>query len=188
MNNISKSKVLLLLLLLLSVSGFTHANKAKNVLDKQITIHCAAERLESVLSRIEQNADIKFVFSPKIIQSNRAVTLNVHQEKLSTVLNNLLNPMKLNYEFAGNKIVLSQVKTVETTTSPNVRVADEITGKVKTANGEAMPGVSILIKGTTRGTVSDPNGNFRLDTKVGNILVASFIGYNTENSTDYIMR
>ncbi len=57
-----------------------------------------------------------------------------------------------------------------------------ITGKVTSAsNGETLPGVSILLKGTTNGTVSDFEGNFRLNVPVkGGTLVFSFVGYQTQ--------
>ncbi|MFC2137038.1 SusC/RagA family TonB-linked outer membrane protein [Bacteroidota bacterium] len=44
-------------------------------------------------------------------------------------------------------------------------------------NGSALPGVSIIIKGTTTGTISDLDGNFELEAKTGDVLVFSFIGY-----------
>jgi TonB-linked SusC/RagA family outer membrane protein len=52
-----------------------------------------------------------------------------------------------------------------------------VTGKVLSTSGESLPGVSILVKGTTHGTVSDIDGNFSLsDVRAGDILVFSFIG------------
>lgn len=45
------------------------------------------------------------------------------------------------------------------------------------ANGDGLPGVSIRIKDTTVGTVSDVNGNFSIDCCVGDILIFSYIGF-----------
>lgn len=56
-----------------------------------------------------------------------------------------------------------------------------ITGSVSdAANGELMPGVTVAIKGTTRGTISDVDGNFSIDAEVGATLVFSSIGYATK--------
>ncbi len=60
---------------------------------------------------------------------------------------------------------------------------EEIRGKVVDENGEPMIGVSILIKGTTTGTVTDVDGNFSLNAKSGDVLVFSYIGYLTQNVT-----
>ncbi|GAA4413574.1 SusC/RagA family TonB-linked outer membrane protein [Nibrella viscosa] len=57
-----------------------------------------------------------------------------------------------------------------------------VTGRVTTAeDGSALPGVSVLIKGTTRGTTTDQNGDYRLSAAKGDVLQVSFIGFATES-------
>ncbi len=59
-----------------------------------------------------------------------------------------------------------------------VAVDTEITGKVTGENGEGLPGVNILIKGTTRGTTADQDGNFKLTLRQGDAtLIFSLVGY-----------
>ena len=59
-----------------------------------------------------------------------------------------------------------------------------ITGKVTDAStGEGMPGASVLVKGTTRGIVTDLDGNFAIEASSTDVLVFSFIGYNTVEET-----
>ncbi len=183
LSNMAKTGLLYLVIVsLFSGMSYAHKTHAQGVLDKELTLQCASESLESVLNRIEQNADVKFIFSPKIIQSNRAVTLNIRHEKLSKVLDNLLNPMHVGYEVAGNKIILNQSKTVEAAV-PNVERAEQVSGKVKTVKGEALPGVSILVKGTTKGTITGVDGGFKIDANKGQTLVFSFIGYTNKEIT-----
>jgi len=56
-----------------------------------------------------------------------------------------------------------------------------ITGKVTSSDdGSALPGVSLIIKGTTNGTSTDFDGNFSLNAIQGQMLVVSYIGYNTK--------
>ena len=54
-----------------------------------------------------------------------------------------------------------------------------ITGVVVDENGEPMPGVSVVIKGTTNGTVTDLDGKFTITAPIGSILVFSFVGCQT---------
>jgi TonB-linked SusC/RagA family outer membrane protein len=68
-----------------------------------------------------------------------------------------------------------------------------VTGKVTSSNGEPLPGVSVLLKGSTTGTITDSEGNYRLNAKEGS-LSFSFIGYkpvevpiNTRSSVDVVM-
>ena len=55
-----------------------------------------------------------------------------------------------------------------------------VTGKVTSATGEPIVGVSVLEKGTGQGTITDANGNYTLQVKDGSTLVFSIIGYNTQ--------
>ncbi|MBL4905633.1 MAG: TonB-dependent receptor [Flavobacteriaceae bacterium] len=65
--------------------------------------------------------------------------------------------------------------------SLNIAVAqNSITGTVKDANNEALPGANIIEKGTTNGTTTDFNGQFSLTVKDDAILVVSFTGYQTK--------
>jgi iron complex outermembrane receptor protein len=58
--------------------------------------------------------------------------------------------------------------------------AQTITGKItSSSDGTALPGVSVLVKGTTTGTTSDANGQFSVDASSKSVLVFSFIGYKT---------
>ena len=59
-----------------------------------------------------------------------------------------------------------------------------ITGKVTDAStGEGIPGASVLVKGTTRGMVTDLDGNYSIEASSTDVLVFSFIGYNTVEET-----
>jgi TonB-linked SusC/RagA family outer membrane protein len=58
-----------------------------------------------------------------------------------------------------------------------------VSGKVTSADdGSGLPGVNVLVKGTTNGTVSDSEGNFRIsmESQSGGLLVFSFIGYQSQ--------
>ena len=56
-----------------------------------------------------------------------------------------------------------------------------VSGKITGDKGEGLPGVTVLVKGTSTGTVSDPDGNFSISPPSGNsALVVSFVGYLTQ--------
>ncbi|MEX2568221.1 MAG: TonB-dependent receptor [Cyclobacteriaceae bacterium] len=70
-----------------------------------------------------------------------------------------------------------------------------IDGIVVDMNGAPIPGVTVVVEGTTSGTVTDFDGNFNLDVAEGAVLVISFIGYQTQRipignqtSLDIILR
>ena len=59
-----------------------------------------------------------------------------------------------------------------------------VTGNVKDATGETIIGASVLVKGTTNGTITDFDGNFSLsDVDQGSVIEVSYIGYTTQSIT-----
>ena len=60
---------------------------------------------------------------------------------------------------------------------------EQIKGKVLDATGKPISGVSIAVKGTSKGTQSDVSGNFTLEAKTGDVLVVSSIGYKAKEIT-----
>lgn len=76
----------------------------------------------------------------------------------------------------------SQASTDEmTNTAITQQKGNTVEGTIKDDNGEPLIGVSVLIKGTSLGTITDIDGNFTLEAKKGDMLEISYIGYKTEN-------
>ena len=59
----------------------------------------------------------------------------------------------------------------------------KVSGTVTTGNGNSLPGVSIIIKGTTQGTVTNAQGKYSIEAKKGDILRFSYIGFDTQQIT-----
>jgi TonB-linked SusC/RagA family outer membrane protein len=60
------------------------------------------------------------------------------------------------------------------------RNATQVQGKVTDASGEGLPGVNIHLKGSNTGTITDAQGNFLIEARPDAVLIASFIGYITQ--------
>lgn len=58
-----------------------------------------------------------------------------------------------------------------------------VAGRVAQPNGQGLPGVSVVVKGTTQGATTDIEGNFALNVPVGSVLQFSFVGYNSQEVT-----
>lgn len=68
----------------------------------------------------------------------------------------------------------------ETMETQGIQQAKQITGQVVDAQNEPLIGVSIQVKGTTTGTVTDFDGNYSIQAATGNVLVFSYIGYTAQ--------
>lgn len=179
-------------MLLVVFCGLASANatKAQEVLNTTVSLQIEAVEIKRVFSNIEKQAKVKFVYSPNAIRADQKVSLAT-TNKLSEVLKELLTPLHISYEVVGTRILLRQ-KLPEKSASleeiavpvPNVIEPQEqvIKGKVTDGDkGEGLPGVSVLLRGTQKGTTTNPNGEFSLAVPDANaILVFSFVGYEPQ--------
>ncbi|QNE40841.1 SusC/RagA family TonB-linked outer membrane protein [Hymenobacter sp. NBH84] len=149
------------------------------VLERHVSFQAESQTIESVLKQLEKQLDVHFVYSPQLIGSSRRVTLRVTDEPLEKVLNELLAPRKAQFEVRKGRVILSHAP-LETSAS----VADvPVSGRVTQPNGQGLPGVTVVVKGTTTGTTTDADGNFSLTVPQGSVLSFSFIGYNPQEVT-----
>lgn len=154
----------------------------QTVLDEVISIRVENQKVKSILSQIERSIETKFAYNPQSIPVNEKVSLVLENEKLSDVLDRLLEPFHVNYEVSGDYIILSKQNLTSSTEglSPDFP-AIPIRGRVTEENGEPLPGVNVLIKGTTIGTTTDATGEYSLQVPdATSVLVFSFIGYITQ--------
>lgn len=133
--------------------------------------------VEQVLNKIESTSDYVFLYNDNTIQTDRMVTLNAASTKITDILNEVFAGTNVTYAIVDKQIILSTKKATPEQSQ------QKVTGKVKDANGEPLIGVSILVKGTTNGTVTDIDGNFSLQADKGAVLEVSYIGYATQTVT-----
>ncbi|WP_254560032.1 SusC/RagA family TonB-linked outer membrane protein [Dyadobacter diqingensis] len=177
----------LLLLLLFAGMAVGYPTHAQDILNRTISMDGRDRELRDILNQIEKQAEVKFVYSTKI-KSNQRLTIRVSNRKLSAVLDELLLPLSISYEIIENRIVLRKNKPVDGDL-PNVELPSNsleqtIKGKVSDEKEIGLPGVSITVKGTLRGTTSDVSGNFTLDIPDEKaVLVFSFVGYLSQEVT-----
>lgn len=74
-----------------------------------------------------------------------------------------------------------EARPVSLATLLNKTITKEtITGKVTDAKGDALPGVSVLVKGTNSGTTTQGDGTYSIGANVGEVLVFSFVGFESK--------
>ena len=159
--------------------------RSQNLLDKPVTLSVDNAQLRQVLTLLEGQTEARFVHSPTAIQSDRRVSLSVNNERLAAVLDRLLVPLAIQYKVVSGQIVLraNQLGTTETEVTDRAPAEKTYIGLVTTTNGEALPGVNVAIKATTRGAVTDATGQFKIMANPGEVIVVSFIGYKNQEIT-----
>lgn len=163
-------------------TGQAHDSNAQSLLSQKITIKASGSEVKKVLGQVEKQADVRFVFSSKLIKSARKVTVNATEKPLYEVLDQILTPLELEYEVSGKIIILKRQDALPPAELPSKSISPKrnLTGKVVDEMNAPLPGVSIVVKGTQTGTTTDADGGFTLDVPDNGVLVLSFVGYMTK--------
>jgi TonB-dependent starch-binding outer membrane protein SusC len=178
----------ILLLVVGSVVAFANdLNGQNDPLSKTISISVENKEVGTVLKQIERQADIKFVFSPQVVNVEQRITVKAQNEPLATVFKTLFAPLSIKYEVSGKYILLTAVpnELPNLGQSPPKQLprppSVNLTGTVTDEKNEPLVGVSVALKGTTVGTITDIDGKFQLEIpEAKGILVFSFIGYKSQ--------
>ncbi len=130
----------------------------------------------AVLENIEDQSEFFFLYSSKMIDVNQKVSLNCSDKKIDDVLNNLFEKTDIKYLIKDRQILLVDKESYSTETrDQQIVISGTITDE---ETGLPMPGVNIMVKGTTNGAISDAEGKFSLTlTDPNSTLSLTFIGY-----------
>ncbi|WP_373511295.1 SusC/RagA family TonB-linked outer membrane protein, partial [Persicitalea sp.] len=158
---------------------------AQELLARPVSVNITNQDMRTALARIEKSADVKFSYDPALLRNSDKVSLNTREEPLAIVLDKILLPMRLTYHVAGKYIILRRQQTQSllehrSNLTPLIIPVDiSVSGKViDVKDGSGLPGVNILIKGTSRGTSTDQNGEYSLAVpNESAVLVFSYVGY-----------
>lgn len=129
--------------------------------------------VKEVLREIEDKSDFYFLYNNDLIDVNREVSIDAKDEKIQDVLNQLFSDKTVSFLVKDRQIVLSPAGSVNATSQQKKTVS----GKVTDSSGGGLPGVSVVLKGTTNGTITDMDGKFTLSNIPENgTLQFSFVG------------
>lgn len=138
-------------------------------------------RLKKALANIEEKTEYEFFFRDKDI-ARIYVSLLAENKSLKEILIQLSLEKGLKFKRLNN--VISVIQLPDPEKNPIIEEKDydrEISGKVIDENGEGLPGVSILVKGTNIGTVTGMDGSYSLDIPdEETVLLFSYVGYRSE--------
>ena len=133
--------------------------------------------LERVYEAIEKQTGYVVFGSLNLLRTGHPVTINVQQRPLTEVLALISAGQPFTHQITDKTISLVLRPVPQ---QGNTKVAVQkppVTGIVRNAAGEPLPGVSVRIEGSTYGTITDVNGRFTLTVNAGDVLLISCVGY-----------
>ncbi len=160
--------------------------RSQSLNDTMLTLELRGESLESALRKIEKLTPFRFVYRNEEVKRFRNLSLERAERTLDETLLLILEDTPLTFRQIKNNILIVR-KTDSDTGDSGSTVADEfvyqgrsVSGTVLSSEGMVLPGVSVIIKGTQLGTVTDVQGAYRVAIPAEDaVLVFSFIGYQT---------
>jgi len=163
------------LFLMFAVILQTFANEAYSQKTK-LSLDYINTRLEVVLDDIENLSEFYFLANEKLVNVDRRVNLSVKNKKIDEILDMLFAGTDVVYTITDRKIILAPSFLAE-----DAQQQRSVSGKVTDSGGQPLPGVTIVVKGTTQGTVTNADGNYSLfNISDDATLVFSFIGMSTQ--------
>jgi TonB-linked SusC/RagA family outer membrane protein len=144
--------------------------------EENITIEARNSTVKSILKDIETQSGLRFFYNDELRDINQEVDLIVKNEKVDNVLKKLFANSEISYTYLENKIVVVAPKRILEKQQNIIR------GTITDSDsGEPLPGVNVLVEGTSIGTITDMEGKYSIEVPDANsFLTFSFIGYLSE--------
>ena len=156
-------------------------SSSQNLDQVKVSLTVNRASITQVLQEIERKTDFVFAYTESVQNINEHFTLVYSDMSLRTVLEDISSQGRLQFKRINNTISVVHLPKANTKQPPIVTLF-EVRGKVTDESNLPLPGVNVVLKGTTTGTTTDSEGTYTLsiaDDESDGTLVFSFIGFAT---------
>jgi len=165
-------------ILLLTTTMLVSANVYSQ--STRLTLKFANITYGELFQEIEKQSEFRFAFSNSKLDPTGKIQINATEETLEQILNEAL-PTGITYEIIDRYVVILNASEKTMLTERQQKQQQTVSGKVTDESGQPLPGVTIVIKGTTRGAITNTDGNYSLtNVPYGATLIFSFVGMKTQ--------
>lgn len=161
---------ILLFITVLQVSANTYA--------QQINLQYERTSMTEVLLSIRQQSGYDFLYEAGLLKQAKLVSVSLKNASIEEALKSCMAGQPFNYQIHKKTI------TITPAMFKAENVAFPVKGKVSDSKGQPLPGVSVRLKGTTTGTVTDQSGRFSLNVSDASaVLIFSYMGFDSQEKT-----
>jgi TonB-linked SusC/RagA family outer membrane protein len=173
------SKIFQIMKLTIVILIIAFAQVSAKSFGQLITLHEKNVSVDKVLSLIETQTGYHFVYYDNFeVLKSKTLNINVEKQTVANVLDQCFNGIPVSYKILKKTIVLKE--TEQPQIEKQAATPQKIKGTVTDDKRVPLPGASVTIKGTSKGVITNNNGEFSIDTQPGDVLVVSFIGFQTQ--------
>lgn len=161
-------------LLTLALAASTPPGQAQVDLHQKVTLQLKGQTLRQVLQQLSLQTKVPFAYA-NTLPLDRKISVQATNEQLDDVLRQVLRPLQLQHRLVAERLIIEPMPTKVTTTPQATTVAGTV---LDAQSGGGLPGVNVVVKGSSVGTVTDAEGRYQLSVPDGaTTLVFSFVGY-----------
>ena len=166
------------LVVFLALLGIMQVNASGLFAQKShISLSSENSTIESILLDIENQSNYKFIYNKSEVNVEAHKSVNIVNKSIEEILDLLFQRENVNYTFYDKQIILTKEPGMQNSAQGPIMVR----GTVKGTSGEPIPGVTVVLKGSNTGTITDPEGKFTLtNIPVNGTLIFSFVGMKSQ--------
>ncbi|TPN82771.1 TonB-dependent receptor [Aquimarina algicola] len=150
----------------------------------KISLNLSSVKLSRVFTEIENKTSYRFFYKNEEIDLDRKVSIKTKKESIKSILIILFKDSNETFKILDKQIIISRRNVSPTQKQQKPKAENqqfEVNGTISDESGLPLPGVSILEKGTTNGTMTDFDGNYSFIVKnPKGVLVFSSVGFDTQ--------
>jgi len=167
-------------LLTLTLVAWTPPSLAQVDLQQKVSVQLKEKTLRQVLQKLSSVAHVPIAYT-NTLPLDKKLSVQATNEELEDVLRRVLRPLQLQHRLLAERIIIEPLPAKALEPS-NTSRATTVQGTVLDAQtGGGLPGVNVVVQGTTTGTTTDAEGRYQLTVPDGATkLVYSFVGYLTQ--------
>ena len=151
--------------LLLAPAGYAGAQLNK---EPRFSLNLNDATLDKIFKDLEITSGYQFRYTDEVINDHRKFSYHFNGTPLNEILEHISKDAGLEYRIGNKNVAIKAVNKAQPRKT--------IRGKVIDTNGEPLPGVTIRVKGTTSGTISDADGLYSIEAEDNDVLEFTFIG------------
>lgn len=177
-------KICLFLVLISAATSFANVSYSQN---KLLTLNLHNTTIKELIRDIEDQSEFIFVFYDDALDLDRKISISANEQPVEKILEQVLGPTNNTFAIFDRQIVIGKKSSADLNIVdglPELVQAEQkksISGKISDAKGNPVVGATIVVKGTTLGTIADANGQFNVQvTPDAKILVVSFVGMKSQ--------
>ncbi|WP_204273570.1 TonB-dependent receptor [Draconibacterium mangrovi] len=156
----------------------TFALNATTIYSQGIKIDTDVEQttLKDLFEQIKAQSEYRFLYNNDLVNDEQKVDINFEEGTIEEVLTSSLKKLNLSYRIFDKQIMVYPTPLQQ----KELQQKHVVKGIVTDASGAPLPGVTVVVVGSSRGVITDVDGNFEIDIDPAGQLLFSFIGMSDQ--------